>query len=100
MRLLLVGKNVNFDEIKEKVLKNSNGDIVLKYYDHGSEGLVVVSPYYIYQFIHEDVGSEKRVIIIVYASRNMMFDALEQLHDIYQINIYDFTVESVREVGI
>jgi len=100
MRLMLVSKNANFDEIKEKVLRHSSGDIVLKYYDHGSEGLVVVSPYCVYQFIREDIGSEKNVIINVYASRKMMFDALKQLHEVYEINIYDFTVEAIREVGI
>jgi len=97
MRLTLVAKD-NFDEIKKKVLKYSNGDIILKFKAYGTEGLVVITPYTVYNFINDK--QEKNVYIHIFTSRKMLFDALEQLRDVYKINIYDYTVEVIREVGI
>ena len=85
----------DWSEIKEKVLENSGSDIILKYSAYGTEGLVVLGSYAIYNFINDK--DEKAIYIYVYASRKMMYDAIRQLKDIYDINIYDFVVEGVRE---
>jgi len=95
MRMILRKDKRDWNEIKEKVLKHSNNDIVLKYSAYGTEGLVVMGSYAVYNFINEK--NEKAVYIYVYASRKMMYDAVRQLKDIYDINIYDFVVEGVRE---
>jgi hypothetical protein len=91
MRLTLFKKG-DFNEVKEKVLKHSNNDIVLKYNSYGVKGLVVVTPYCTYQFVQD--GDE--IYINIYVSKKMLFDALRQLHEIYEINIYDYEVQSIR----
>jgi len=82
----------DFNEIREKVLKHSNGDIVLKYNSYGVKGLVVVTPYCVYQFVQD--GDE--IYINIYATKKMLFDALRQLYEIYEINIYDYEVQNIR----
>ena len=41
MRIILRKDRGNWDEIKENVLRHSNGDIILKYQAFGTEGLTV-----------------------------------------------------------
>ena len=91
MRLTLFKKG-DFNEVREKVLKRSNGDIVLRYNSYATKGLVVVTPYCIYQFVQD--GDE--IYINIYATKKMLFDALRQLHEIYGINIYEYEVQGVR----
>jgi len=95
MRIILRKDRGNWDEIKEKVLKHSNGDIILKYQAYGTEGLTVLGPYAVYNFINDK--TEKAVYIYVYASRRFLYDAVRELKDIYGIDINDFIVEGVRE---
>jgi len=95
MRIILRKDRGNWDEIKEKVLKHSNGDIILKYQAYGTEGLTVLGSYAVYNFINDK--TEKAVYIYVYASRRFLYDAVRELKDTYGIDINEFIVEGVRE---
>ena len=91
MRLTLFKKG-DFNEVKEKVLKHSNSDVVLRYNSYATKGLVVITPYCVYQFVQD--GDE--IYINIYATKKMLFDALRQLYEIYEINIYDYEVQNIR----
>jgi hypothetical protein len=95
MKMILKKDKGNWDKIKENILRHSNGDIILKYQAFGTEGLTVLGPYAVYNFINDK--NEKAVYIYVYASRRFLYDAIRELKDIYGIDIYDFIVEGVRE---
>ncbi len=82
-----------FDGIVEKILKHSDGDLVLKYSSYGEKGYVVVSPYAVFLVFHD----KETIYLNVYSTKKMLFDALRQLKEIYEIDTSEFEVTGVRE---
>jgi hypothetical protein len=82
-----------FDGIVEKILKHSGVDLILKYNLYGEKGYVVVSPYAVFLVFHD----KETIYLNVYTTSDLLFDALRQLSEIYEIDTSEFEVTGVRE---